>query len=146
MFCNSPYKQVARVLHQREPALRLMAKLMANDDSSAFKMLKTTSGVTSFDFATISIVWQETWEQQILNKLHSLHPSTSHWAALPVRRHDVRLTQLRIGHTRFTHSHLLLGENAPKMSSCKVPYSVYHIFIDCPVFNRHRVTFFIHLF
>ncbi|GFT03538.1 RNA-directed DNA polymerase from mobile element jockey [Trichonephila clavipes] len=54
-------------------------------------------------------VWQETWHQQILNKLHSIHPSTSHWAALPVRRHDVRLTRLRIGHTRFTHRHLLLG-------------------------------------
>ncbi|GFY09378.1 putative RNA-directed DNA polymerase from transposon X-element [Trichonephila clavipes] len=37
-------------------------------------------------------IWQETWDQQILNKLHSIHPSTSHWAALPVRRHDVRLT------------------------------------------------------
>ncbi|GFV93978.1 putative RNA-directed DNA polymerase from transposon BS [Trichonephila clavipes] len=53
-------------------------------------------------------VWQETWDQQVLNKLHSIHPSTSHWAALPVRRHDVRLTRLRIGHTRFTHRHLLL--------------------------------------
>ncbi|GFU63696.1 RNase H domain-containing protein [Trichonephila clavipes] len=57
-------------------------------------------------------------------------------------RHDVRLTRLRIGHTRFTHRHLLLGENAPECPSCKVPYSVYHILIDCPVFNRHRVTFF----
>ncbi|GFU91630.1 RNase H domain-containing protein [Trichonephila clavipes] len=54
-------------------------------------------------------IWQETWDQQILNKLHNIHPSTSHWAALPVRRHDVRLTRLRIGHTRFTHRHLLLG-------------------------------------
>ncbi|GFV38632.1 putative RNA-directed DNA polymerase from transposon X-element [Trichonephila clavipes] len=54
-------------------------------------------------------VWQETWDQQVLNKLHSIHPSTSHWVALPVRRHDVRLTRLRIGHTRFTHRHLLLG-------------------------------------
>ncbi|GFX54509.1 RNase H domain-containing protein [Trichonephila clavipes] len=54
-------------------------------------------------------VWQETWDQQVLNKLHSIHPSTSHWAALPVRRHDVRLTRLRIGHTRFTHRHLLLA-------------------------------------
>ncbi|GFX46516.1 putative RNA-directed DNA polymerase from transposon X-element [Trichonephila clavipes] len=87
-------------------------------------------------------VWQETWDQQVLNKLHSIHPSTSHWAALPVRRHDVRLTRLRIGHTRFTHRHLLLGENAPECPSCKVPYSVYHILIDCPVFNRHRVTIF----
>ncbi|GFW87120.1 RNase H domain-containing protein [Trichonephila clavipes] len=87
-------------------------------------------------------VWQETWDQQVLNKLHSIHPSTSHWAALPVRRHDVHLIRLRIGHTRFTHRHLLLGENAPECPSCKVPYSVYHILIDCPVFNRHRVTFF----
>ncbi|GFY31933.1 RNase H domain-containing protein [Trichonephila clavipes] len=81
-------------------------------------------------------------DQQILNKLHSIHPSTSHWAALPVRRHDVRLTRLRIGHTRFTHRHLLLGENAPECPSCKVLYSVYHILIDCPVFNHHRITFF----
>ncbi|GFX53849.1 putative RNA-directed DNA polymerase from transposon BS [Trichonephila clavipes] len=87
-------------------------------------------------------IWQETWDQQILNKLHSIHPSTSHWAALPVRRHDVRLTRLRIGHTRFTHRHLLLGENAPECPLCKLPYSVYHILIDCPVFNHHRITFF----
>ncbi|GFW85732.1 putative RNA-directed DNA polymerase from transposon BS [Trichonephila clavipes] len=83
-------------------------------------------------------VWQETWDQQILNKLHNIHPSTSHWAALPVRRHDIRLTRLHIG---FTHRNLLLGENAPECPSCKIPYSVYHILIDCPVFN-HRITFF----
>ncbi|GFT56601.1 RNase H domain-containing protein [Trichonephila clavipes] len=86
-------------------------------------------------------IWQENWDQQILNKLHSIHPSTSHWAALPVRRHDIRLTRLRIGHTHFTHRHLLLGENAPECPSCKVPYSYYHILIDCPVFNDHRITF-----
>ncbi|GFU90483.1 putative RNA-directed DNA polymerase from transposon BS [Trichonephila clavipes] len=85
---------------------------------------------------------QETWDQKILNKLHSIHPSTSQWAALPARRHDVRLTRLRIGHTRFTHRHLLLSENGPECPSCKVPYSVYHILIDCPIFNHHRITFF----
>ncbi|GFV29915.1 RNase H domain-containing protein [Trichonephila clavipes] len=87
-------------------------------------------------------IWQETWDPQILNKLHSIHPSTSLWATLPVRRHDIRLTRLRIGHTRFTHRHLLLGENAPECPSCKVPYSIYHILIDCPVFNHNRITFF----
>ncbi|GFT99249.1 RNase H domain-containing protein [Trichonephila clavipes] len=73
-------------------------------------------------------IWQETWDKQILNTLHNIHPSISHWAALPVRRHDVRLTRLRIGHTRLTHRHLLLGENATECPSCKVPYSVCHIF------------------
>ncbi|GFV27991.1 RNase H domain-containing protein [Trichonephila clavipes] len=56
-------------------------------------------------------IWQETWDQQVINKLHSIHPSTAHWAALPVRRHDVRLTRLRIGHNRLTYRHLLLGES-----------------------------------
>ncbi|GFV81578.1 putative RNA-directed DNA polymerase from transposon X-element [Trichonephila clavipes] len=61
------------------------------------------------NFACYQLVCgQETWDQQVLNKLHSIHPSTSHWAALPVRRHDVRLSRLRIGYTRFTHRHLLL--------------------------------------
>ncbi|GFV37199.1 hypothetical protein TNCV_1721211 [Trichonephila clavipes] len=31
-----------------------------------------------------------------------------------MRRTDVKLTRLRIGHTRFTHRHLLLGEDAPE--------------------------------
>ncbi|GFV78388.1 RNase H domain-containing protein [Trichonephila clavipes] len=26
----------------------------------------------------VHCVWQETWDQQVLNKLHSIHPSTSH--------------------------------------------------------------------
>ncbi|GFV20744.1 uncharacterized protein TNCV_1784061 [Trichonephila clavipes] len=58
-------------------------------------------------------VWQETWDQQVLNKLHSIHPSTSHWAALPVRRHDVRLTRLRIGHISFHAQAPSVGPNLP---------------------------------
>ncbi|GFW08272.1 putative RNA-directed DNA polymerase from transposon X-element [Trichonephila clavipes] len=123
-----------RKLERKDTAARSMSDHMQRP--VCYQDLKT------FTQNYIHRVWQETWDQQILNKLHSIHPSTSHWAALPVRRNDVRLTRLRIGHTRFTHRHLLWGENAPECQSCKVPYSVYHILIDCPVFNRHRVTFF----
>ncbi|GFW07134.1 uncharacterized protein TNCV_3693291 [Trichonephila clavipes] len=38
---------------------------------------------------------------------------------MPMRRTDVKLTRLRIGHTRFTHRHLFLGENAPECPSCQ---------------------------
>ncbi|GFX22019.1 RNase H domain-containing protein [Trichonephila clavipes] len=88
-------------------------------------------------------IWQETWDQNrsSTNYIAFIHPLLI-GAALPRRRHDVRLTRLRIGHIRFTHRRLLLGENAPECPSCKVPYSVYHILIDCPVFNHHRITFF----
>ncbi|GFX44779.1 uncharacterized protein TNCV_1826411 [Trichonephila clavipes] len=37
-----------------------------------------------------------------------------------MRRADVKLTRLRIGHTCFTHRHSLLGEDAPQCPSCKV--------------------------
>ncbi|GFX65590.1 reverse transcriptase domain-containing protein [Trichonephila clavipes] len=59
-----------------------------------------------------------------------------------MRRTDVKLTRLRIGHTRFIHRRLLLGEDAPECPSCKVSYTVRHILIDCPVFNNSRITFF----
>ncbi|GFU48331.1 RNase H domain-containing protein [Trichonephila clavipes] len=87
-------------------------------------------------------IWQESWSQQLDNKLHSVKPVIGAWPVIPMRRTDVKLTRLRIGHTRFTHKHLLLGEDAPECPSCKVSYTVRHILIDCPVFNNYRITFF----
>ncbi|GFU54330.1 putative RNA-directed DNA polymerase from transposon X-element [Trichonephila clavipes] len=87
-------------------------------------------------------IWQESWSQQLDNKLHSVKPVIGAWPVMPMRRTDVKLTRLRIGHTRFTHRHLLLGEDAPECPSCKVSYTVRHILIDCPVFNNSRITFF----
>ncbi|GFV75883.1 probable RNA-directed DNA polymerase from transposon X-element [Trichonephila clavipes] len=88
-------------------------------------------------------VWQETWDQQVLNKLHSIHPSTSHWAALPVRRHDVHLTRLRIGHTRFTHRHLLLGIKIPTVLEEKIEFFTAavrsaHQFASKPIANKNH--------
>ncbi|GFV11563.1 probable RNA-directed DNA polymerase from transposon X-element [Trichonephila clavipes] len=87
-------------------------------------------------------IWQESWSQQSDNKLHSVKPVIGAWPVMPMRRTDVKLTRLRIGHTRFTHRHLLFGERAPECPSCHVSYTLHHILIDCPVFNHHRITFF----
>ncbi|GFW97583.1 RNase H domain-containing protein [Trichonephila clavipes] len=86
-------------------------------------------------------IWQESWSQQLDNKLHSVKPVIGAWSVMPMRRTDVKLTRLRIGHTRLTHRHLLFGEHAPECPSCNVSYTV-HILIDCPVFNHHHITFF----
>ncbi|GFT65719.1 putative RNA-directed DNA polymerase from transposon X-element [Trichonephila clavipes] len=86
-------------------------------------------------------IWQESWSQQLDNKLHSVKPVIGAWPVMPMRRTDVKLTRLRIGHTRLTHRHLLFGEHAPECPSCNVSYTVHHILIDCPVFNHHRITF-----
>ncbi|GBN23774.1 hypothetical protein AVEN_104385-1 [Araneus ventricosus] len=53
-------------------------------------------------------LWQESWDQQIHNKLHSIQPSLKLWPVVPVRMLDVKLNRLRIGHTRLTHKYLFL--------------------------------------
>ncbi|GFS65346.1 RNase H domain-containing protein [Trichonephila clavipes] len=68
----------------------------------------------------ILTTWQESWSQQLDNKLHSVKPVIRAWPVIPMRRTDVKFTRLRIDHTRFTHRHLLFGENAPECPSCKV--------------------------
>ncbi|GFV43700.1 RNase H domain-containing protein [Trichonephila clavipes] len=44
-------------------------------------------------------IWQESWSQQLDNKLHSVKPVIGAWSVMPMRRTDVKLTRLRIGHT-----------------------------------------------
>ncbi|GFV92390.1 integrase catalytic domain-containing protein [Trichonephila clavipes] len=88
-------------------------------------------------------IWQESWSLQLDNKLHSVKPVIGAWPMMPMRRTDVRLTRLRICHTRFTHRHLLLGEDALLYLSCKDSYTVKHILVDCPVFLIIIALFFL---
>ncbi|GFT84066.1 RNase H domain-containing protein [Trichonephila clavipes] len=90
----------------------------------------------------ILTTWQESWSQQLDNKLHFVKPVVRAWLVIPMRRTDIKLTRLRIGHTRFTHRHLLFEVNAPECPSCKALYIVRHILIECPVFSHHCITFF----
>ncbi|GFW00364.1 RNase H domain-containing protein [Trichonephila clavipes] len=74
----------------------------------------------------ISNLWQESWSQQLDNKLHSVKPVIGAWPVMPMRRTDVKLTRLRIGHTRFTHRHLLFGERAPEYEESKGEEELLH--------------------
>ncbi|GFU21484.1 hypothetical protein TNCV_4737681 [Trichonephila clavipes] len=57
-------------------------------------------------------IWQESWSQQLLdNKLHSVKPVIGAWPVMPMRRTDVKLTRLRIGHTP-SHTGICCLENA----------------------------------
>ncbi|XP_055943540.1 uncharacterized protein LOC129974623 [Argiope bruennichi] len=57
----------------------------------------------------IFCLWKESWDLQISNKLHSLQSDITLWPVVPIRELDVKLTRLRIGHTRLTHKHLLFA-------------------------------------
>ncbi|GBN39783.1 hypothetical protein AVEN_217714-1 [Araneus ventricosus] len=57
--------------------------------------------------------WHNNWYLQVNNKLHFVKPFIDMWPMLPIRELDVESTRLRIGHTRFTHKHLIFGERTP---------------------------------
>ncbi|GFU91513.1 RNase H domain-containing protein [Trichonephila clavipes] len=67
-------------------------------------------------------VWQKSWNAQTNNKLHCVKPVIGAWLVMTMRRTDVKLTRIRIGHTRFTHRlfwGFYLGlRSLPHLSSC----------------------------
>ena len=87
--------------------------------------------------------WQSLWESQPLtNKLRNIKPNVHPWLSTSQKsRHaEVILTRLRIGHTRFSHGHLMSSPHAPQLvcSDCQTPMSVQHLLIECPKYNHLR--------
>ena len=44
---------------------------------------------------------------------------------------EVFLARLGLGHTRVTHSYLLLGEEQPQCVRCDAPFIVRHFLLEC---------------
>ena len=63
----------------------------------------------------ISDKWQKSLDNQTQNKRHEIQEAIGEWPTghRSIRREEVILARLRIGHTHITHSHLLKREDAP---------------------------------
>ena len=55
-----------------------------------------------------------------------------------IRKEEVILARLRIGHTRVTHSYLLQGEEQPQSDGCDAPFTVRHFLLECGDFAQVR--------
>ena len=88
--------------------------------------------------------WQTCWTSVSHNKLRTIKPSISPWSVSSHRnrRWEVVLARLRIGHTRLTHSHLMSSAPPPICTSCNVPLSISHIFLNCPLYTSERRQWF----
>ena len=76
--------------------------------------------------------WQLSLDRATFNKLHEIKPVLGkNTIYRSLRREEVVLTRLRIGHTRLTHSYLLKREDQPFCISCNEPFTVKHFLIDC---------------
>ena len=47
-------------------------------------------------------------------------------------------TTKRLGHTRVTHSYLLLDEEQPQCVGCDAPFTVHHFLLECGDFAQVR--------
>jgi hypothetical protein len=88
--------------------------------------------------------WQDSWDQQIHNKLHEIHSLVGKTPRSygQYRKEQVVLTRCRIGHSRLTHSYLLNNEERPQCISCNSNYSLMHDLIYCMDVADGRQTFY----
>ena len=88
--------------------------------------------------------WQLEWECERNNKLQAIHPTIGPWphANRRIRREEVVLARLRIGHTRLTHTYIVKNEQPPRCDLCDQQLTVKHILIECGHLTRTRNRFY----
>lgn len=88
-------------------------------------------------------MWQDRWDGLEHNKLNSIKPDLGvHQSGSGNRKEQVVMTRCRIGHSRFTHGHLLVGDPPPECIPCDCPFSIKHVLLDCVDFANTRQNYF----
>ena len=86
--------------------------------------------------------WQFFWDLEN-KKMREIAKSVCPWKYYPmVRKHEVILARLRIGHSRLTHGFLMCRGLQPFYEDCIVPLTVRHLIIECPSLEDEREIFF----
>jgi hypothetical protein len=93
--------------------------------------------------ASVATQWQQSWDNEVHNKLHKVQPRIGPSRRFHLsRRDELIIHRLRLGHTHLTQSHLLKGENPPQCTACQCPLSVEHILLECADLAYVRGRFF----
>ena len=118
------------------------AKESLNLEQTVFKI--PFNNLKPFIHRYIYDKWQTSWNETPFNKLKEIKPiiKESKSVISNIRREEVVLTRLRIGHTRITHSWLLNLDEQPNCIGCDVPFTVKHFLLDCLDFQQARLSFF----
>ena len=87
---------------------------------------------------------QAKWDIQVHNKLHHHQPIIGFipLSGVYCRQDETVLRRCRIGHTFFTHSYILKGEDRPRCIGCDKDLTVRHILLDCVDFATQRAEFY----
>ena len=73
------------------------------------------------------------WNSSIGNKLLDIKPTIGEYQSIVrnIRKEEVVLARLRLGHTRVTHSYLLQDEEQPQCVGCDASFTVRHFLLEC---------------
>ena len=88
--------------------------------------------------------WQARWDEvDPSNKLKRIRPNIGKWT-LPSdcsRQYQVKLSRLRLGHTKLTHGHLMERSHPSTCNFCRTEHvTVQHLLMDCPNLSALRTT------
>ena len=83
---------------------------------------------------------QTSCTNNIGNKILEIKPTIGEHQSVVrnIRKEEVVLARLRLGHTRVTHSCLLVGEEQPQCVGCDTPFTVRHFLLECGDFAQVR--------
>ena len=89
-------------------------------------------------------MWQREWDTAVNNKLLDTKTLIGEQSSAyrSVRRDEVVLFRLRLGHSYMTYSYLLKGEPPPEYVTCNCRLTISHIFVDCIEYNFFRLILF----
>ena len=83
--------------------------------------------------------WHNLWNKSIGNKFLEIKPTTrEHQSVIRNIRKEVILARILLGHTRVTHSYLILGEEQPHCVGCDVPFTVRCFLFEFGDFSQER--------
>ena len=84
--------------------------------------------------------WQTSWNNSIGNKLLEIKPTIGENQSVVrnIRKEEAVLGRLCLGHTRITHSYLLLGEEQPQCVGGNAPFTVCHFLLEFGDFAQVR--------
>lgn len=121
----------------------------AASQGAVFTLEVPESDVKAWIKRKMRVRWEERWHNiQDNRKLRQIQPTLARKVASLNRRDSVKLTRLRIGHSRLTHSYLLTGQDRPECIECTwdeedpVWLTVEHILMECGNHALDRGRFF----
>ena len=111
-----------------------------NNTSTTSDKPVVSKDLQNFLVKAITETWNEEWKNSRFTKLHEIRNSTNDYnPALALSRRDQTvLTRTRIGHTNWSHSHLLYKSEPELCENCGISNSIKHILTVCPKYSSQR--------